>query len=62
MKTTETACLSDELCRLKEEEEEEEEEEEGEFRRSRIKRVLDRLTTLSIPTVRVEALKYSQLH
>ena len=29
---------------------------------SRIKRVLDRLATLSIPTVRVEALKYSQLH
>ena len=28
MKTTETACVSNELCRFKEEEEEEEEEEE----------------------------------
>ena len=57
MKTMETACVSDELCRLKE-------EEEGERQivssgDSRIKRVLDRLATLSIPTVRVEALKYS---
>ena len=63
MKTTETACVSDELCRLKEEEEEEEEE-EGERQivssgDSHIKRVLDRLATLSIPTVSVEALEYS---
>ena len=62
MKTTETACVSDELCRFKEEEEEEEEEGEGQIVSlgdSRIKRVLDSLATLSIPTVRVEALKYS---
>ena len=61
MKTTETACVSDELCRFKEEEEEEEEG-EGQIVNSgdsRIKRVLDRLATLSIPTVRVEALEYS---
>ena len=43
MKTTETACVSDELCRLKEEE-----EGERQIVRSRIKRVLDRLATLSI--------------
>ena len=46
VKTTETACVSDELCRFNEEEEEEEEEEEGERQivssgDSRIKRVLD---------------------
>ena len=55
MKTTETACVSDELCRFKEEEE----EGEGHTDDSRIKRVVDRLVTLSIPTVRVEALEYS---
>ena len=62
----------DRLCFKDEEEEEgegegegeEEEEEEGERQivslgDSRIKRVLDRLATLSIPTVRVEALEYS---
>ena len=59
MKTTETACVSDELCCFKEEVEEEEEG-EGQIVSSgdsRIKRVLDRLATLSIPTVRVEALE-----
>ena len=55
MKTTETACVSNELCRLKEEEE----EEDVSSGDSRIKRVLYRLATLSIPTVRVEALNYS---
>ena len=50
----------DELCRLKEEEEEEEEEEgERQINDSRTKRVRGRLATLSIPTVRVEALEYS---
>ena len=44
VKITETACVSDELCCLKEEE-----EEEGE----------DRLATLSIPTVRLVDLEYS---
>ena len=58
MKITETACVSDELCRLKEEEEEGERQiaSSGD---SRIKRVLDRLATLSIPTVRLVALEYS---
>ena len=55
VKTTETACVSNELCRFKE---------EGERQimslgDSRIKRMLDRLATLSILTVRVEALEYS---
>ena len=59
MKTMETACVSDELCRLKEEEEEEGERQIVSSGDSCIKRVLDRLATLSIPTVRVEALKYS---
>ena len=62
MKITETACVSDELCRLKEEEEEEEEEGERQIASSgdsRIKCVLDRLATLSIPTVRLVALEYS---
>ena len=53
MKTTETACVSDELCRFKEEE-----EEIVSSGDSRIKRVLDSLA-LSKPTVRVEALEYS---
>ena len=57
MKITETACVSDELCRLKEEEEGERQiASSGD---SRIKRVLDRLATLSIPTVRFVALEYS---
>ena len=54
VKTTETSCVSDELCRFKEEE-----EGEGQIVNSgvsRIKHVVDRL---SIPTVRVEALEYS---
>ena len=61
MKITETACVSDELFRLKEEEEEEEEDERqiASSGDSRIKRVLDRLATLSIPTVRLVALEYS---
>ena len=57
VKTTETACVSDQLCRFKEEE-----EGEGQIVSSgdsRIKRVLDCLATLSIPTVRVEALEYN---
>ena len=57
MKITETACVNDVLCRFKEEEEVE--EGEGQIVSSgdsRIKRVL---ATLSIPTVRVEALEYS---
>ena len=60
VKITETAGVSDELCRLKEEEEEEEGERQiASSGDSRINRVLDRLATLSIPTVRVEALEYS---
>ena len=53
--------MSDELCCLKEEEEEEEEGERqiASSGDSRIKRVLDRLATLSIPTVRLVALEYS---
>ena len=58
MKTTETVCVSDELCRFKEEEEEEGEGQIVSSGDSRIKCVLDRLATLSIPTVRVEALEY----
>ena len=58
MKTTETACVSNELCRFKEEEEEEGERQIVSLGDSRIKRVLDRLATL-IPTVRVEALENS---
>ena len=59
MKITEAACVCDELCRLKEEEEEEGERQIVSSGDSRIKRVLDCLATLSIPTVRVEALKCS---
>ena len=63
VKITETVCVSDELCRFKEEEEEEEEEERlvssGD---SRINRVLDRLATLNVLTVRVVAMEYSQVH
>ena len=60
MKITETACVSDELCCLKQEEEEEEGERQiASSGDSRIKRVLDRLATLSIPTVRLVALEYS---
>ena len=56
MKTTETACVCDELCRFKEEEGERQIVSSGD---SRIKRVLDRLAILSMPRVRVEALEYS---
>ena len=56
VKITETACVSDELCRLKEEEEE---EGERQIASSGDSRVLDRLATLSIPTVRLVALEYS---
>ena len=58
VKTTETACVSNELCRFKEEKEEGERQimSSGD---SRIKRMLDRVATLSILTVRVEALEYS---
>ena len=54
MKTTQTTCVSDELCRFKEEE-----RQIVSSGDSRIKHVLERLATLSIPTVRVEALEYS---
>ena len=57
MKITEAAC---ELCRLKEEE-----EEDGQIVSlgdSRIKRVQDRIAILSMLTVRVVVLEYSQLH
>ena len=49
MKTTETACVSNELCRFKEEEEEEEERLVSSCD-SRINRVLDRLATLNLLT------------
>ena len=47
MKTTETACVSNELCRFKEEEEEERLVSSCD---SRINRVLDRLATLNLLT------------
>ena len=56
VKTTEAACVSDELCCFKE---------DGpivSLDDSRIERVLDRLASLSLLTVRVVALEYSQLH
>ena len=60
MKTTETALVSDELCRFKKEEEEEEGERpivsSGD---SRIKRVRGRLAILSMLKVRVVDLEYS---
>ena len=67
MKITETACVSDELCRLLKEEEEEEEEEEEDRQivsldDSRIKRVRDCIAFLSMLTVRVVLLEYNQLH
>ena len=65
MKTTETACVSDELCRLLKEEEEEEEEEDRQtvsLDDSRIKRVRDCISFLSMLTVRVVLLEYNQLH
>ena len=59
MRTTETSCLSDELCLFKEEEEEEEEE-DGQIVSlgdSRIERVHDRLDLLNMLTVRVAVLE-----
>ena len=55
MRTTETTCLSDELCLCK----------EGQIVSlgdSRIERVRNRLDMLSILTVRVAVQEYSQLH
>ena len=54
-----TACVSDELCRLLKEEEE---EEDGQIVSLGIKRVRDRIAILSMLTVRVVVLEYSQLH
>ena len=65
MKITETACVSDELCRLLKEEEEEEEEEDRQIVSlddSHIKRVRDCIAFLSMLTVRVVLLEYNQLH
>ena len=66
MKIMETACVSDELCRLLKEEEEEEEEEEDRqivsLDDSRVKRVRDCIAFLSMLTVRVVLLEYNQLH
>ena len=63
MKITETACVSDELCRLlKEEEEEEEDRQIVSLDDSHIKRVRDCIAFLSMLTVRVVLLKYNQLH
>ena len=64
MRTTETTCLSDDLCLFKEEEVEEEEEDGqivslGDSRRERVRDPLDLLNML---TVRVAVLEYSQLH
>ena len=56
MKTTETACVSNELGRFKEEERLVSSDD------SRINRVLDRLATLNLLTVRVVATEYSQVH
>ena len=58
MRTTETTCLSDELCLCKQ-------EEDGQIVSlgdSRIERVRDRLDLLNMLTVRVAVLEYSQLH
>ena len=63
MKITETACVNDELCRLlKEEEEEEEDRQIVSLDDSRIKCVRDCIAFLSMLTVRVVLLEYSQLH
>ena len=64
MKITETACVNDELCRLLKEEEEEEEEDRQtvSLDDSRIKCVRDCIAFLSMLTVRVVLLEYSQLH
>ena len=62
MKITETACVSDELCRLLKEEEEEEDRQIVSLDDSRIKRVRDCIAFLSMLTVRVVVLEYNQLH
>ena len=59
MKTTGAACVSEELCRFKEEEEEEEERQIVSLGDSRIERVRGRLAILSMLTVRVVDLEYS---
>ena len=59
MRTTETACVSDELCLCKEEEEDRQIVSLGD---SRIERVRDRLNMLNMLTVRVAVLEYSQPH
>ena len=61
MKITETACVSDELCRLLKEEEEEDRQIVS-LDDSHIKRVRDCIAFLSMLTVRVVLLKYNQLH
>ena len=61
MKITETACVSDELCRLLKEEEEEDRQTVS-LDDSRIKRVRDCIYFLSMLTVRVVLLEYNQLH
>ena len=62
MKITETACVNDELCRLLKEEEEEEDRQIVSLDDSRIKCVRDCIAFLSMLTVRVVLLEYSQLH
>ena len=62
MKITETASVSDELCRLLKEEEEEEDRQTVSLDDSRIKRVRDCISFLSMLTVRVVLLEYNQLH
>ena len=61
MKITETACVNDELCRLLKEEEEEDRQTVS-LDDSRIKRVRDCISFLSMLTVRVVLLEYNQLH
>ena len=56
MEITEAACVSDELCRLKEE------EEVGQIVSLGDSRVRDRIAILSLLTVRVVVQEYSQLH
>ena len=62
MKITETACVSDDLCRLLKEEEEEEDRQIVSLGDSRIKRVRDNIAFLSMLTVRLVVLEYNQLH
>ena len=60
MKTTGATCVSEELCRFKEEEEEEEGERQiVSLGDSRIERVCSRLAIVSMLTVRVVDLAYS---